>query len=216
MTDGSGGRVDDMTGSESAGDPEAPGRRPARSGRLKMVALVFVLALPVIASYVTYYLVRPEGRTNYGTLLEQRAIGNLDTTDLQGNARSLDEFHGRWVMLVVGASDCDPTCRERLYQVRQLRLTTGKDRERVARVWLIPDTGTPDADLLAEHDGAAVLRASASRIGAHFPATASTQASDHIWLIDPNGHLMMRFPSDANPSRIKKDLAKLLRASQIG
>lgn len=225
VTGGSGGRVDDMAGSEGAGDhereasargQEADPRSRIRSGRLKMIALVLVLALPVIASYVTYYLVRPEGRTNYGTLLEQRAVGDLAAIDLQGNARSFDEFRGRWVMLVVGASDCDPACRERLYQVRQLRLTTGKDRERVERVWLIPDAGTPDAGLLAEHDGTVVLRATAGRIGAHFPATETTRAADHIWLIDPMGHLMMRFPRDADPSRIKKDLSRLLRASQIG
>lgn len=216
MKGGSGGRVDDRMGSESAVHREALQHRRICAGRLKMIALVLALALPVIASYVAYYLVRPEGRTNYGTLLEQRAIGSFAANDLQGNDRSLDEFRGRWVMLVVGASDCDPACRDRLYQVRQLRLTTGKDRERVVRVWLIPDAGTPDRELLAEHEGAVVLRASAATIGAHFPATESTRAADHIWLIDPMGHLMMRFPRDADPSRIKKDLAKLLRASQIG
>lgn len=205
-----------MTGSGETGEREALRRRRVRSGRRKMIVLLLVLALPVIASYITYYIVRPEGRTNYGTLLEQQAIGDFAPIDLLGNARPLDEFRGRWVMLVIGASDCDPACRERLYEVRQVRLTQGRERERVARVWLVTDAGTPDANLLAEHEGAVVLRASASEIGARFPATSSTRASDHIWLIDPMGHLMMRFPRDADPSRIKKDLSRLLRASQIG
>ncbi len=40
--------------------------------------------------------------------------------------------------------------------------------------------------------------------------------ADHIWVVDPLGNLMMRFPSNADPNRTKRDLAKLLRASRIG
>jgi hypothetical protein len=39
---------------------------------------------------------------------------------------------------------------------------------------------------------------------------------NHLYLIDPLGHLMMRFPKDPDPSKVKKDLSKLLRASAIG
>ncbi|MDP4800593.1 MAG: cytochrome C oxidase subunit I, partial [Burkholderiaceae bacterium] len=38
----------------------------------------------------------------------------------------------------------------------------------------------------------------------------------HLWLVDPLGNLMMRFPTDADPTRIKTDLMKLLKASRIG
>ncbi|HEY0878766.1 MAG TPA: cytochrome C oxidase subunit I [Zeimonas sp.] len=185
-------------------------------GRLKLLALLLVLAAPILASYYTYYVVRPDGRTNYGTLVEQRAVDALGGTPVIGDASTLGELRGRWVMLVVGTSDCDEGCRERLYHVRQVRLTTGKDRDRVERVWLLPDTGTPDAQLLAEHEGLKVIRVPAQVVAANLPATGTTSVSDHIWLIDPLGHLMMRFPRNADPSRIKKDVAKVLRASGIG
>lgn len=185
-------------------------------GRLKLFVLLLVLATPVIASYYAYYVVRPEGRTNYGTLVEQRPVDSLGGMPVVGDARTLGELRGRWLMLVVAPSGCDEACRERLYQVRQVRLTTGKDRDRVERVWLLPDAGTPDPKLLAEHEGLLVIRAPGQAIAASLPATETTDVSDHIWLIDPLGHLMMRFPRDADPSRIKKDVAKLLRASQVG
>jgi hypothetical protein len=35
-------------------------------------------------------------------------------------------------------------------------------------------------------------------------------------MIDPLGNLMMRFPKNADPNKIKKDISKLLRASAIG
>jgi hypothetical protein len=41
-------------------------------------------------------------------------------------------------------------------------------------------------------------------------------ASSHLWLIDPLGNLMMRFPSDPDPAKMKKDILKLLKASRVG
>ena len=41
-------------------------------------------------------------------------------------------------------------------------------------------------------------------------------------MVDPLGHLMMRFPKDPEPpkptrtAKVKKDIAKLLKASAIG
>jgi glutathione peroxidase-family protein len=42
------------------------------------------------------------------------------------------------------------------------------------------------------------------------------KVEEHIYLIDPLGNLMMRFPKDADPSKVKKDIGKLLKASAIG
>ena len=39
-------------------------------------------------------------------------------------------------------------------------------------------------------------------------------AADHIFVVDPLGHLMMRFPPNPDPSRMLKDLSRLLRQSR--
>ena len=44
--------------------------RRRMSGRWKLLALLLVCAAPIIASYVTYYIIKPTGRTNYGTLID--------------------------------------------------------------------------------------------------------------------------------------------------
>jgi len=46
--------------------------------------------------------------------------------------------------------------------------------------------------------------------------SAEARLADHIWLIDPLGNLMLRWPKDADPNRMKKDLIKLLKVSGIG
>jgi hypothetical protein len=48
--------------------PDALKRRTL-SGRVKMLLVLLACAAPVVASYFTYYVIRPEGRSNYGTLV---------------------------------------------------------------------------------------------------------------------------------------------------
>ena len=59
-----------------------------------------------------------------------------------------------------------------------------------------------------------MLRAAGSPIVAEFAPAGGVR--DHVYLIDPHGNLMLRFPKNADPSRMNKDLGRLLRASRIG
>ena len=214
---------------------DAETRRRVNAGRWKMLAILLVCAAPVIASYYTYYVVRPEGRTNYGTLvMPLRDVGTLGTlvtqaADASGHAAAaagqpaaparsggVASLHGRWVMLVVAPGACDAGCRQRLYEIRQVRLTTGKDRDRVERAWIVSDDAAPDPALLAQHEGLVLMRSDAATLARLLPAGPGTAVTDHIYIVDPLGNLMMRFPKDADPNRMKKDLAKLLRASRVG
>ena len=88
--------------------------------------------------------------------------------------------------------------------------------ERIERVWLITDDKPIDTILIREFDGTEMLRIKADAVRAWLPVDEGTDVTDHIYMIDPLGHLMMRFPKDADPNKIKKDLYKLLKASAIG
>src|SRR5690606_21931698 len=119
-------------------------------------------------------------------------------------------------MLQVDKADCADACRKKLYDMRQLRLTQGKEMDRIERVWLITDEQPLDTMLMREYDGTHMLRASSDLVKSWLPAEDGTTVYDHLYMIDPLGNLMMRFPKDADPNRIKKDLNKLLKASSIG
>ena len=51
-----------------AGEAVATAQR-ARHGRWKMLGVLLICAAPVVASYFTYYVIRPEGRRVYGELI---------------------------------------------------------------------------------------------------------------------------------------------------
>ena len=188
------------------------------AGRWKLFAILAVCASPLIGSYVAYYVVKPDGRTNYGAILDprQHPIPALQTTSLDGKPLGLDAYQGKWIMLQADGGDCAKTCQTKLFEMRQLRLTTGKEMQRIERVWLVTDQIPLDTVLMKEYDGTRILRAQPDLVQKWLPVDAGTKAADHLYLIDPRGNLMMRFPKDADPNKIKKDLGKLLRASSIG
>lgn len=200
-------------------DP-SPRRTAQQRGRLKLYLVIAICAAPVLASYFVYYRVRPEARSNYGDLIEpQRPAPPLHLKTLDGRIFDFASLRGKWTMLMVAGGDCPAACVDRLYHLRQVRLTTGKDRDRVERVWLIPDATPLSTMLIREYDGTEMLRADPEELERWLSIAASESRAayaDHIYIVDPLGNLMMRFPSNADPNRTKRDLAKLLRASRIG
>lgn len=184
----------------------------------KLYAVIIICALPVIASYLTYYVIKPQSRTNYGTLIDPRAypIPALGLTMLTGETASLEQYKGKWILLQIDQAACGATCQKKLHDMRQLRLAQGKDMDRIERVWLITDKQPLDTMIMREFDGTHLLRADPERVKAWLPVDAGTTVGDHLYMIDPLGNLMMRFPKDADPNKIKKDLERLLKASRIG
>ena len=187
-------------------------------GRWKLLAVLAVCAAPLIFSYLTYYVIKPTGRTNYGSLIDPRdyPIPALGTTELDGKPVGLEAYKGKWIMLQAAPGECDKACKDQLVAMRQLRLMQGKDMERIERVWLVLDAAPLDIMLMKVVDGTHFLRADAAAVSRWLPVEAGTLVSDHIYLIDPLGNLMMRFPKNAEPAKVKKDIGKLLKASAIG
>lgn len=198
-------------------DPADAARRRTTVGRLKMLAVLAVCAAPVIASYLAYYVIRPEGRTNYGTLiLPTRALPDLKLVDLDGRPVAAQSLHGQWLLLVVGPAACDAACEKRLFAQRQLREMLGRERERLDKVWLVTDDAPLRPELraaLTATPAATVLRADRAAVAAWLAPEPGHALEDHFYVVDPMGEWMMRMPAGADPAKVKRDLEKLLRAS---
>jgi hypothetical protein len=195
---------------------------PRSRGRWKLFAVLLVCAAPLIASYVAYYVVKPTARNNYGTLIDPRSypIPAMASTTLDGRPETLEQYKGKWIMLKVGGGACDKACQEQLFEMRQLRVMQGKNRDRIERVWLVTDREPLDTIVMREFDGTHMLRAPADEVRTWLPVDAGTTAEEHIYLIDPLGNLMMSFPKDPDRpqarNKMNKDIGKLLKASAIG
>ena len=197
---------------------EVKPNKPANRGRWMLFLVLAVCAAPVILSYLTYYVIKPERRNNYGELIDPRQypIPDLGSASPEGKPATLNDYHGKWILLQADAGACEKRCTDKLYYQRQLRLTQGKERDRIERVWLVTDDAPLSTVLMKEYDGTRILRVDAKKLAAWLPVDAGTSVEDHLFVIDPLGNLMMRFPKDPDYNKVKKDITKLLKASGIG
>jgi hypothetical protein len=188
-----------------------------RMGRWKMLFVLLICASPVVASYWTYYVIRPEGRRNYGELIEpQRPLPQVATVTLTGLKAPLSALKGQWLLVSVGGGACDSACQQRLYFQRQLRETLGKDKDRLDRVWLIQDDVAPAPTLLPALAQATVLLVKMQDLQDWLPPADGQSLDAHLYLVDPLGNLMLRFPANmdvAGAAKAKRDLERVLRAS---
>lgn len=214
-----------------------------KSKNWTLYAIIAACAAPMLLSYLFYYVVKPSGRTNFGTLLDPRQypMPDLHATTLDGKPKGLESLKGKWLLLQTDSGNCLQQCQDKLVDMRQLRLMQGKEADRVERVWLINDQQALDIPLMKTYDGTYMLRADAAAIKSWLPAEDNRTAADHVYIVDPLGNLIMRYHAEpdaelakcrveeelarsygVDPKRacqvekISKDLNKLLKASSIG
>ena len=195
---------------------QADGQR-TRSGRWRMLAVLLVCAAPVIASYVTYYLIRPQNQKSYGDLIQpSRPIPSINVQDLDQHSLPLTDLKNQWLLVSVASGACDAACQERLYLQRQILTSLGRERDRLDWVWLISDSAPVPEAIQPGLKEAMVLRMDRTAIDAWLQPQAGHDLSEHLYLVDPMGEWMMRFPAPIDREhapRIKRDLERLLRAS---
>lgn len=200
--------------------PRLDAARRTAAGRWTLLLLLAACAAPVIASYFMFYVVRPEGRSNYATLVEPaRPIpADLALADLDGRAVNAASLRGQWLIVVVGDAACTAACEKRLFAQRQLREMTGRERERVDKLWLVTDGGPIAPALLAAVQASPatrVLRVSGPALQQWLAAAPGESLDSHLYIVDPMGQWMMRAPPQPDPAKLKRDLERLLRASSF-
>jgi hypothetical protein len=198
-------------------DPDLAARSRTARGRLKMLLVLLVCAAPVVASYFTYFVIRPQARTNYGTLiLPTRSLPDLALRRLDGTPQPASALRGQWLLVAVGPSGCDAECDKRLFMQRQLREMLGKERDRVDKVWFVTDDGPLAPQLRAAVEAGpalTVLRVDRTALARWLEPAPGQSLDDHLYIVDPMGEWMMRMPPQPEPARVKRDLDRLLRAS---
>jgi hypothetical protein len=193
-----------------------------RRGRIQMLLLLLACAAPVIASYLAYYVFKPEGgKTNFGALVQPVQDMNSAWFDIP--------FNGKWTLLVARpAGECtikNESCLEALFLMRQLRIAVGRESSRVQLVWVNTDGKPVDPEVLLAYDqktaGFQIVDLPVDpKLRTEFDAWLNRDgAGQKIQLIDPSPAKMMIFPVTNSPKEfgsIKKDLEKLLRLNRKG
>ena len=173
------------TAAQMAADPV----ERTRVGRWKMILVLLICAAPVIASYFSYYVLRPEGRRNYGELIApQRPLPDLVATGLDGRSVNLRTLKDQWLLVIVAGGACDASCANHLYFQRQLHEGLGKDKDRVDRVWLVDDAAPINEALLPALRDATVLRVPKKDLAQWLEPQVGQALENHLYVVDPMGN----------------------------
>ena len=189
----------------------------ARNGRpmLLLLAVVFLGPMAVaMAMYFTGFRWRPGGTTQNGVLFEPaRPLPDVTMT-LASEPGKTATLRGKWTLIYIGPGACDAGCRQALAEMRQVRRALGRDMDRVQRLYLVT-VGAPDSRFLAaEHPGLGVLALDPA-VG-KLAGVVGAVGPGEIFLADPLGNLIMRYPAGTGMKGMHADLKHLLTISTIG
>jgi hypothetical protein len=200
----------------SSSDSAATRAPEARRSRRTALALLAVALAPVVAAVLAYFFWHPAG-VNYGELLPPQSVAGVKGIRLDGAEAQapfeLASLRGRWVLVHVAGGRCGEPCVERHFLLRQVRLMQNRNFERIERLWIVSDDAPVDPKLIDGYPGMSVVRVRPDDLRRFEP---SGDAAGRVFLVDPLGNLMMRFPADVDPKGVHRDLGRLLRASRVG
>ena len=186
----------------------------APDSRLSLWLIGALCLAPVVASYFAYYVAPPARHTNYGELMHAQPLAEAHLRLADGTAFTLGQLRGKWILLMTDPAQCDEPCRRKLFTLRQLRLTQGKDMERIERAWLISDDAPLPAAVAADYRGTWLIRAAGSELLKRLPA--DRPSAEYLYVVDPLGNVVLRYAREAEPGKMIKDLTRLLKTSRIG
>jgi len=210
--------------------------------KAKLTFLLLIAALPIGSA--TWYFGTQEYRglvptTNKGELVIP--VLDVSTLDLRTGAGEPayasfeelvagvdpEEYEPRpWQLLYIGAPECDDSCVQRLYFLRQLHVRLGRDFERVQRVYVqasdvpgpLPEAtaafiAEQQPDMKVVYAGASALR---QQLRTTVPAGRDPLNEHYIYVVDPLGNVMMYFTPENTAEEILSDLDTLLDNSSAG
>ncbi len=185
-----------------------------RKGRFMLILLVLVFALPVAAVVLLHVAGWRPGGKSYGELVQPpRTLQFSEMRTAANQPFGKADWLRKWHLVYVTAAECDPRCLEELHTMRQLHASLAKEIDRVQRVWLVakmPPAAQAE-ELQRQYPDLVVLTQAAALV-----SQFDTPPGGYVYLVDPMGHLMMRYLPGADPYGMRKDLLRLLTYSWAG
>ena len=196
-----------------------------RSTRRTLLIVLALFALPVaIATYLYTGAWRPAKTGNYGQLVQPpRELPDMPLTSTNGTAMRFADLKGRWSLVYASPGKCEATCLKRLYYMRQIHTAFAKELDRIQEVLITLDA-SPDAGLaekIKEYPRVKIIsgpQASLAILADKLRGTTDNNEdlTGRIYIVDPQGFVMMRYPAEPDPAGIRRDIEKLLKYSWVG
>lgn len=193
-------------------------------GRMVFLLMLTFFVVPIVVVILMYqFNWKPHG-ASAGELFKPARL--LSVPALQTDASQTikaEIFHEKW-SLVYLADDCTQTCMQKLSDMRQLHVSLYKDIPRTQRVFITNTLATEEIKAL--FPDMIVINQPKDQIANFVQQFAMNEGATHenetlmqqnnLYIVDPLGHLMMRYQADVPLALVRKDVARLLKYSWAG
>ena len=185
-------------------------------GRLVLIAIASMFFLPILLSWYLNFFTdfkRDAEGIQHGILINPPIqLGTLYGFSI--GQKDIQELQKKWTLVFFTEDDCDNTCQEKLYKLRQIRLAIGKDREKVERLLVVNkslDWSNFEEDYLDQK----IIDVNSDSYQALNQVFSEYQgySKNAIYLVDAYGSLIMKYPKDTEPKGIIKDIERLIRVA---
>jgi cytochrome oxidase Cu insertion factor (SCO1/SenC/PrrC family) len=200
----------------------------ARKNRIVLLILLASFVIPFVVGDLAYRLGWYQGgQTNKGQLIDPPVgFAELHGADAGGKPVTADFAGKHWWLLYVVPADCDVACRNRLFQMRQVRKALGREEDRVRQLLVFTSAPSSELDALLEaefKDFVRITARSAAVDSALQRLLPDASGAGQLYIMDPLGWIMLAYPPEADEKTsvvkaedVLQDLKKLLKASRIG
>ena len=209
-------------------DNKAVSPSQLKKNRWMLLILLASFVLPfVVGDFAYRFGWYQGGKTNHGQLINPpAAFSGFHASQKAGEPVTTSFVQANWWLLYVMPADCTSACRNRLFQMRQVRKALGKEFERVRTLLVTTSALSSDVVMLLQNEFPDFVQVQADTANVN---TAMSQvmpnAADagNLFIMDTMGWIMLMYapePDEASSvvkaEDILNDLKKLLKASRIG
>lgn len=186
-----------------------------------VIALLLVALLVIVGlGYAWYTAVHPAFHGS--RITPHQPAGDFSLTSQTGNTINLSDFHGKYVLLYFGFTNCTSECPLTMGFLKQMHDKLGSlaDKTQVVMISTDPARDTPTAlgDFLSHFDPSFVGLTSSMEnlqpVWSEYGVTVLDNGETHssyTYLIDPQGNLIATYPLLQNADGITSDIRNLIR-----
>ena len=185
-------------------------------GMLLLIVAIFFGSL-LGAGVLRFSGWQPAGMKNHGELLQPPTDLRAITPHLaDGTAYHWQPLLRLWRITLAPPTDCIEACIALMRDLDKVRQLTGQDADRVQVLWI----GTPPAAM--PHFAAVQVLQRDPTLLARLPRLRTNTGKGHVggggmpldvpvYVIDPNGFVVLRYAPGFDPGGLRADLSKLLK-----
>ena len=174
--------------------------------RLVLILIALLFFVPLLAAIVLNAQGwRPQETSNTGTMIDPpQDVNGVDVTLADGGKFAWSDPQRQWTLLALPGVQCAQSCRARLDEILRMRITLGRNAERLRVVYLGPEL---EQGFVTARTPLMSGRAPGNTFT---PLRALATDGLALALVDPNGMLILRYPEGYIAYDVRKDIVQVL------